>query len=177
VPLVPLLRRRHWPEHSELLARFVAYGRTHGAWDDSRGYSEGSLGRVIEAAAGVSPVLPSLKADPDFLCGMEFDSLSAELAFFRRHGLDVEEVAIDIALGPGQLMLTACSASRKSIRSRGSGCDPARLAHVHWGSTSHSARGTGKPNRCRFGGRRATFTRPRATTTAPSNSEGDRISF
>jgi hypothetical protein len=105
VPLVPLLRRRHWPERSELLARFVAYGRTHGAWDDSRGYSEGSLGRVIEAAAGESPVLPSVKADPDFLCGMEFNSLSAELAFFRRHGLDIEAVAIDVALGPGQLMV------------------------------------------------------------------------
>jgi hypothetical protein len=27
VPLVPLLRQRHWPERPELLARFVAYGR------------------------------------------------------------------------------------------------------------------------------------------------------
>jgi hypothetical protein len=105
VPLVPLLRQRHWPERSGLLARFVVYGRTHGAWDDSRGYSEGSLARVIEAAAGVSPVLPSVNADPNFLCGMEFDSVSAELAFFRRHGLDVGRVAIDIALEPGQLMI------------------------------------------------------------------------
>jgi hypothetical protein len=105
VPLVPLLRRRDWPERSELLARFVAYGRTHGAWDDSRGYSEGSLARVIEAAIAASPLLPSVKADPGFLCGMEFDSLSAEVAFFRRHGLDVEEVAIDVALRPGQLMV------------------------------------------------------------------------
>jgi hypothetical protein len=31
VPLVPLWRGRDWPERSELLARFVAYGRTHGA--------------------------------------------------------------------------------------------------------------------------------------------------
>jgi hypothetical protein len=105
VPLVPLLRGREWPERSELLARFVAYGQTHGAWDDSRGYSEGSLARVIEAALAVSPLLPSVKADPDFLCGMEFGSLSAELAFFRRHGLDVDEVAIDVALRPGQLMI------------------------------------------------------------------------
>jgi hypothetical protein len=72
VPLVSLLRRRDWPDRSELLARFVAYGQTHGAWDDSRGYSEGSLARVIEAAVAASPVLPSVKADPDFLCGMEF---------------------------------------------------------------------------------------------------------
>jgi hypothetical protein len=104
VPLVPLLRGRDWPGRSELLERFAAYGRTHGAWDDSRGYSEGSLARVIEAAAA-SPLLPSVKADPDFLCGMEFDSLSAECAFFRRQGLDVEEVATDVALRPGQLMV------------------------------------------------------------------------
>ena len=82
-PLVALLRRREWPERSELLARFVAYRQTHGAWDDSLGYSEGSLARVIEAALAVSPLLPSVKADSDFLCGMEFDSVRAELAFFR----------------------------------------------------------------------------------------------
>ena len=105
VPLVSLLRGRDWPQRAELLARFVAYGRTHGAWDDSRGYSEGSLARVIEAAVAASPLLPSVKADPDFLCGMEFDSLNAELAFFRGHGLDVEEVAIEVALRPGQLMV------------------------------------------------------------------------
>jgi hypothetical protein len=105
VPLVPLLARRDWPERSELLARFVAYGRTHGAWDDSRGYSEGSLARLVEAAVGHPPLLPSVKADPDFLCGMEFDSLSAEIAFFRRHDLDLEELAIGVALRPGQLMV------------------------------------------------------------------------
>ena len=105
VPLAALLRGREWPERAELLARFVAYGQTHGAWDDSQGYTEGSLARVIEAAAAASPVLPSVKANPDFLCGTEFDSLSAELAFFLRHGLDVEELAIDVALRPGQLMV------------------------------------------------------------------------
>jgi hypothetical protein len=99
------LRRREWPERAELLARFVAYGQTHGAWDDSQGYTEGSLARVIEAAAAASPVLPSVKANPDFLCGTEFDSLSAELAFFLRHGMDVEALAIDVALRPGQLMV------------------------------------------------------------------------
>jgi hypothetical protein len=99
VPLVPLLRGRDWPQRAELLARFVAYGRTHGAWDDSRGYSEGSLARVIEAAVAASPLLPSVKADPDFLCGMEFDSLTAELAFFRRHGLDVEEAMLELPCG------------------------------------------------------------------------------
>jgi hypothetical protein len=105
VPLAPLLRRRDWPGPRELLARFAAYGRTHGAWDDSQGYVEGSLARVIEAAVAASPVLASVKADPHFLCGMEFDSLSAEVAFFCSHGLDVEEVAIEVALRPGQLMV------------------------------------------------------------------------
>ena len=105
VPLAALLRGREWPERAELLARFVAYGQTHGAWDDSQGYTEGSLARVIEAAAAASPVLPSVKANPDFLCGTEFDSLSAELAFFLRHGMDVEALAIDVALRPGQLMV------------------------------------------------------------------------
>jgi len=36
---------------------------------------------------------------------MEFESLNAELAFFRRHGLHVEEVTIEVALRPGQLMV------------------------------------------------------------------------
>src|SRR5580704_6148667 len=30
VPLVSLLAQRDWPERAELIARFVAYGRTHG---------------------------------------------------------------------------------------------------------------------------------------------------
>jgi len=103
-PLVALLRRREWPERSELLARFVAYRQTHGAWDDSLGYSEGSLARVIEAALAVSPLLPSVKADSDFLCGMEFDSVRAELAFFRRVSrLPSPVLTILIAIGCGVL--------------------------------------------------------------------------
>jgi hypothetical protein len=78
VPLVSLLEQRDWPRRSAVLDRFAVYGRTHGAWDDSRGYSEGSLARVIEAAAAGAPLLPSVKSDPDFLCGMEFDSVGAE---------------------------------------------------------------------------------------------------
>jgi len=64
VPLVPLLHQRDWPERSELLARFGAYGRTHGAWDDSRGYSEGSLARAIEAAVAAAPVLRASRPTP-----------------------------------------------------------------------------------------------------------------
>lgn len=105
VPLRALLAQRTWPAHSELLESLVVYGRTHGAWDDASGYVEGSLARVIEAAAGTSPRLPSVKEHPDFLCGLEFDSLSAELAFFAQHHLRVEDVAIDIALQPGELLI------------------------------------------------------------------------
>ncbi len=105
VPLVPLLAQRDWPERAELIERFAAYGRTHGAWDDSRGYSEGSFARVIEAAATSPPLLPSVKTDSDFLCGTEFDTLGEELAFFQRHGLDVEDIEIDIVLRPGQLLV------------------------------------------------------------------------
>src|SRR6202042_3295774 len=105
VPLGVLLRQRTWPAQTELLENLVAYGRTHGAWDDTRGYVEGSLARIIEAAAGSEPDLPSVKLDGDFLCGLEFDSLRAEVTFFARHGLRVEDVAIDIALQPGELLV------------------------------------------------------------------------
>jgi hypothetical protein len=46
-----------------------------------------------------------VKTDPDFLCGTEFDTLGSELAFFRRHGLEVEDVQIDIVLRPGHLLV------------------------------------------------------------------------
>jgi hypothetical protein len=105
VPLHGLLAQRAWPARAELLESLVAYGKTHGAWDDASGYVEGSLARVIEAAAGTSPRLPSVKEHPDFLCGLEFDSLLAELAFFEQHRLHVEDVAIDIALEPGELLI------------------------------------------------------------------------
>ncbi len=106
VPLVGLLGQRSWPQPAELLDRLTTYGRTHGAWDDARGYTEGSLARIIEAAAAPgSPVLPSVKVDPGFLCGLEFDSLSSELAFFSRYGLCIRDVEVEIALGPGELLL------------------------------------------------------------------------
>jgi Taurine catabolism dioxygenase TauD, TfdA family len=105
VPLGELLRQRSWPVRRELLGNLVVYGQTHGAWDDTRGYVEGSLARVVEAAAGSRPDLPSVKLDSDFLCGLEFDSLRAEVAFFVRHGLRVEDVAVDVALRPGELLV------------------------------------------------------------------------
>ena len=105
VPLAGLLRQRVWPSLSELVGGLIAYGGTHGSWDDTRGYVEGSLARVVEAAAASSPLLPSVKVDPDFLCGMEFESLRSELAFFERHGLRVEDVEVAVALRPGELLV------------------------------------------------------------------------
>jgi hypothetical protein len=105
VPLGQLLAQRDWPEYAELLARVVAYGRTHGSRDDHAGYSEGSLARVVDAASSIRPLLASVKVEPDFLCGTEFDTSGAERAFFLRHGLDVDGVEIDVVLQPGQLLV------------------------------------------------------------------------
>lgn len=58
-----LLAQRHWPHSTTLLDNLIAYGESHGAWDDSVGYSEGSLARLIEAAAGAAQ-LPSVKSTP-----------------------------------------------------------------------------------------------------------------
>ncbi len=105
VPLTALLNQRTWPARPELVEGLISYGRTYGAWDDAGGYFEGSLARLVEAAAGASPVLPSVKLVSDFLCGLEFDSLAAELAFFGRHGLPLEELEICVALRPGELLI------------------------------------------------------------------------
>lgn len=69
------------------------------------GYVEGSLARIVEAAAGRTPVLASVKADPAFQCGTEFDSLTRELAFFDRHGLHVSRHTVEIRLRPGELLV------------------------------------------------------------------------
>jgi hypothetical protein len=106
VPLAALFGQRSWPAPAELLERLSSYGRTHGAWDDAEGYVEGSLARIVEAAtAEHAPILPSVKAEPAFLCGLEFDSLPSELAFFKRRGLRIDDAAIDIHLQPGELLL------------------------------------------------------------------------
>jgi Taurine catabolism dioxygenase TauD, TfdA family len=104
VALDALLGQRRWPDRAALLDNLIAYGESHGAWDDADGYSEGSLGRVAEAAAG-APQLPSVKSTPGFLCGMEFDNLAAELRFFRRLGLDLTAVQVEIPLRPGDLLV------------------------------------------------------------------------
>jgi hypothetical protein len=104
VPLRSLLSARAWPDRSELVRRFAAYGSTHGAWDHTAGYAEGSLARIIEAALGDAPALPSVQ-EPEFLCGTEFDSLAAEEEFFARRGLPVGAVSTLIRLQPGELLV------------------------------------------------------------------------
>lgn len=104
VPLDALLGQRRWPDRETLLENLIAYGESHGAWDDADGYSEGSLGRVVEAAAG-APRLPSVKSTPGFLCGMEFNDLAAELSFFKCLGLEVDAVQVELPLRPGDLLV------------------------------------------------------------------------
>jgi hypothetical protein len=104
VSLRALLGQRGWPERATLLGNLISYGESHGAWDDADGYSEGSLARLVEAAAGTRR-LPSVKSTPGFLCGMEFDNLTAELSFFDRLGLDVGAVQVEVPLHPGDLLV------------------------------------------------------------------------
>jgi hypothetical protein len=65
VPLAALLGQRTWPSPAQLVDRLAAYGRTHGAWNDEEGYTEGSLARIIEAA--VAPVAPMQVAFHDLI--------------------------------------------------------------------------------------------------------------
>ena len=105
VPLRPLLADGSWPDRAELVRRFAAYGASHGAWDDKHGYVEGSLARVVEGALGQSPVLPSVKAQPKFLCGTEFATAADEQTFFAHRGLRPDIVEIAVHLRPGELVV------------------------------------------------------------------------
>lgn len=103
VPLRPLLARGPWPDREELVRRFAAYGASYGAWDDDHGYVEGSLARIVEGALGESPVLPSVKAQPGFLCGTEFATAAEEQSYFTQRGLHPDAVETAIRLRPGEL--------------------------------------------------------------------------
>jgi hypothetical protein len=104
VPLEALLRQRRWPDEKTLLHNLIAYGASHGAWNDDDGYAEGSLARVVEGATGAAR-LPSVKSTPGFLCGMEFDNLAAESMFFARLDLDLAAVQVEVPLRPGDLLV------------------------------------------------------------------------
>jgi hypothetical protein len=104
VPLRELFGQRSWPAREALVRRLERYGRTHGAWDDRDGYTEGSLARLVEAADGAAPLLPSVK-EPGFRCGLEFDDADGEAAFFAARGLDVAAVAVEVRLAPGDLLV------------------------------------------------------------------------
>jgi hypothetical protein len=105
VPIRALVARRRWADRDELLRRFASYGCSHGAWDNSAGYVEGSFARIIEAALGEPPVLPSVKTHPEFLCGTEFTSLAAEAEFFAHRDLHLDSVQIEVCLRPGELLI------------------------------------------------------------------------
>lgn len=105
VPIDALVAGRVWADRDELVRRFTSYGHSHGAWDDAAGYLEGSLARIIEAVLDQKPVLPSVKTDPEFLCGMEFTSLIAETEFFAERDLDLQSVQVEVNLHPGELLV------------------------------------------------------------------------
>jgi hypothetical protein len=105
VPLRALLARRSWPPADELVSRFAAYGRSHGAWEDAAGYVEGSLARIVEGALGEPAVLPSVKTHPGFLCGNEFASFGEEREFFAERGLGLDVVEVEVRLAPGQMLI------------------------------------------------------------------------
>jgi hypothetical protein len=100
-----LLAQRPWPDEEELARRFAEYGRSHGAWNSSSGYSEGILGRLVEAAHGRAPALPSVSANADFLCGTEFAGVDDERQFLAEHGLDLGRAVTEVKLEPGQMMI------------------------------------------------------------------------
>jgi len=116
VPLRALLSVRPWPEHDELVRRFVAHGEGHGTGSRITGSAatpiwwQTDTPRVAfrgssKAALGRPPVLPSVRADPDFLCGTEFSTLADEMRFFSQRGSLVDAVVIEVRLMPGELLL------------------------------------------------------------------------
>ena len=85
------------------------------------GYVEGSFARIVEGADD-QPALPSVKADPAFLCGTEFDCLASEERFFAGHGLNLGAAEIEVALSPGELLIfdnLAVAHGRRGSRSPG----------------------------------------------------------
>jgi hypothetical protein len=105
VNLAELLAQRPWPDGDTLVRRLAAYGESHGAWDPAEGYTEGILGRLVEAAHGADAALPSVNATPDFLCGTEFLDRNDETRFLASHGLSLEACETAIRIEPGQVLI------------------------------------------------------------------------
>ena len=99
-PLAPLLAQRSWAGIDTLIERFREYGRASDA-GGAPGYTEGILGRLIEAADG-SRTLPS---PAGLLCGLEFESLEGERRHFAERGLYLDRVEVRVRLEPGGLLL------------------------------------------------------------------------
>ncbi|MEJ7629029.1 MAG: hypothetical protein WKF54_05500 [Nocardioidaceae bacterium] len=132
VPLCPLLGGHPWPDHDELVRRFAAYGDSHGTWRAGTGYAEGSLARIVEAALGQTPVLPSVRANTDFLCGTEFSTVADEMLFFVQRGLLVDAVVVEVRLQPGELLLfdnLALAHGRRGSRAPGAATRSDELLH------------------------------------------------
>lgn len=63
---------------------------------------EGILARIVECL-DQSWDLPA--KDSEFLCGMEFQSVEDERAFYRRHQLDLVAAEQAVMLAPGELLI------------------------------------------------------------------------
>jgi hypothetical protein len=110
VRLATLGRRRQWPSSDEVIARLVERRSGHEP-------SEGILARIVEAADRTMD-LPD-KGAREFLCGLEFDSLSAERGFFARHHLDLLSSEQLVVLAPGEILIfdnLACAHGRIGAR-------------------------------------------------------------
>lgn len=104
VGLRPLLNGHTWPGLEELVRRLSRLRRQPRRVEARYRYAEGSLARVIEAALGRPPALPSVSANPDFLCGTEFSTIDDETLFFAQRGLSIDAVAVGVRLQPGELL-------------------------------------------------------------------------
>ena len=145
VPLRPLLSGHAWPSLEELVRRLVAYGASNGAWQPATGYAEGSLARVIEAALGQPPALPSVSANPDFLYGTEFSNIDDETLFFAQRGLSIDAVAVEVRLQPGELLLfenLAVAHGRRGKAARQANCTKECSGTGHSTLASRSNSGT-----------------------------------
>jgi hypothetical protein len=94
VPLRRLQRARAWQPVGPVLDRVAL------AWPSTS--VEGILARIIEAI-DQSADLP--EQDDAFLCGMEFNSLDEERAYFIQHQIPIDTLETEVVLQPGELLV------------------------------------------------------------------------